>query len=239
MNRLVKKYIGQVKRACDSYRANAESTIRKLVATWDNATADTKSGKMVYAELGLIKDEIDGYEIEPVYALRLIADGDIPRSKIKWLADHITKVGTLYALSGRKLRSAVRKMLTDHLPGSPSKLKKLAKCKTGCDIARHGLPYPLLNRGGVVFKTIDEQLSVAEVGSIYRMVSSDAVIIRTMSKRAKYGKGLIAIPEKVEICERGSASAKPYLVSTLCKTGQTSFTDIVTLLDVLADESII
>jgi len=239
MNKTVKKYVGQVKRACDSYHTNTESTIRKLVDVWDNVTADVKNGQMTYAELGLVKDEIDRYDIEPVYALRLIVDGDIPRSKIAWLANNITKVGTLYALSGKKLRSAVRKMLTDHLAGSAAELKKLAKCKTGCDIARYGLPYPLLSRCGVVFKTIDEPLSVAEVGSIYRMVASDAIIMRTRKSTCRYGKGLVTIPEGVKVIERGSTPAKPYLVSTISKTGQKSIMDIGILLDVLADESII
>ena len=239
MNRTVKKYVGQVKRACDLYCTNAETTIRKLVTAWDGATADAKGGKITYSELGLIKDEVDRYDIEPVHALRLIADGDIPRSKIKWLADNITKVGTLYALSGKKLRSAVRKILEDYLAGSQADLKKLAKCKTGCDIARYGLPYPLLNLGGVAFKKIDDPLSFAEMGSIYRMVSSDAIIMRTNKGTGQYGDGLVTIPERVEFIGRDSSPAKPCLVSMISKTGQKSIMDIGTLLDVLAAESII
>ncbi len=63
--------------------------------------------------------------------------------------------------------------------------------------------------------------------------------MRLMKNTAEYGNGLITIPERVEVIERGSAPAKPYLVSTIHETRQKSIMDIGLLLDVLADESIL
>ena len=236
------KYIDKVKCVCSKYNDCTEKTIRELLAIVDSAMADLKSGSIVEEEFECIMDEVYSYDIGPVKAVSLIMDKDMPRNRIKWLAKNEAKLHVLYSLSTMVLKSTVRNMLEEHFRGlsdSADMKMKLAKCKTGCDLARCWLPYPMMTKNGLVYKLIDDCDNAIEMASILSIMSSDAKFMKLSNKSHKYGRGKFMLTDKIELMKRGKTPIQPYMYFNICKTGEVAYAKVEDILDELRGANII
>ena len=212
--------------------------IEKLVEMYKTAQRQHMSGKLSDVDYQEFEHHVfQSRKRQAVMAMRLVVRGHL--TNMKWLAENLHVVYYLGAMSDVVVRPTVRALLKDYLAGSADALHKMGRCSGGCDIARYGLPYPLMSDKGIIFRRIEDCEDARELDGILRMIQSDAIAMRKTAKPVEYGEGLMTIPEKVELVEGDGKKPVMMLFSRIVKTGQTTRANISDVMDIFREAGVI